>query len=143
MADMQLSSGPPYRRGDFWEQVHCGPRVLEEFDGCEWHTTLRDPWRVAVSWANRGRIDIKEPGGEMKWFQQWRYWAEIAKSAEIHPIAELENHLGAENDRLGLYKALETQDFNYYHGYIPFDFIEFALQCVQPYSAESEAPTRG
>jgi len=115
-----------------WDMMHCCDSMVDASSDNEMHITIRDPFHVAMSWANRGRIGLSDRI-DRKWYLQWRCLSEIAPVATIHPVEELGVRLHSHSDELGLYEAYHKQDFDKIYDHIPREMIDYALECVKPY----------
>lgn len=107
-------------------QVHCGQEV--DFNKySEVISLYRDPYRVGASWANR----YFEPLDDYKfnlWCVQWKAWAET--DSVLVATETLGYQLNTVYDEFGLHKALDENNMEHYHKYVPKRFIEFAQECV-------------
>lgn len=109
-----------------WDQIHCSAETVELAKEHEVHTTYRDPFEVAVSWANRGLVH-RAPGRiDMRWYHQWRYWG--MTKAVVHAMDELPKRLNSEPDILGLYQTLKDKDWEAYYSHIPKLWVPFATE---------------
>ena len=100
------------------------------------YTAYRDPYRVAASWANRGRF--ARPVGFQEWITQWACYEkalklspvilDVSKGREQAGIVFPEKPIGEFEDSTGLHKALNEQDFELYHSVIPKWVIEYAQE---------------
>jgi len=129
------------KRGIDWEQIHCCDETLEMAkNGADVHTTLRNPYHVAISWANRGRIGLS-PRIDKKWFYQWEKWAEIAPYATIHPVKDLQTRSNSKSDDLGLYDALEN-DLDKFYQHVPKEWVDHALNLTVEVQRAKSVETR-
>lgn len=129
----------PKEKQRSWDWIHCCQDVIDKADQYDIHTTFRDPYEVAISWANRR--DITQ--GERKWREQWRCWAELVPIATIYPVEDLPPRLSSVKDPSGLYEMLRNGDMDAYHRKIPFNFVEIALKYIQTVPDGIRVPTRG
>jgi hypothetical protein len=63
------------------------------------------------------------------WRRQWVDWY-LLKPKKIYQMDELERHENKFADPSGLHKALDENDMDYYHKFIPKEDIDFALKMV-------------
>lgn len=115
----------------YWH--HCGAGVLDKLsDGPglyrEVVTTQRDPYHIAISWANRGQLDSAE------WEAQWDCYAGLLKVKAKYPdwvkVVLIDDTLPRVNthpDKYGLYDALKRKDMKKYHKHVPTDMLDYAL----------------
>lgn len=89
-------------------------------------TTLRDPYRVAASWYNRGEFPDLCPSGD--WLEQWKCWGEIAlfDKTRVFNLSSLAK-ANSSPDVYGLHAALDRGDMKAYHRHIPRKYTDFAL----------------
>lgn len=94
----------------------------------EIHTTRRDPVHVGATWGNRyGRNLGDHPRTDVyaRWRDQWSSWALYKDQMHIHEMEDLP-HENPTDDRVGLKKAVEDEDWGFYHRFVPQYFIDFA-----------------
>ena len=96
----------------------------------ELYTTYRNPFHVAISWANHSRLaDIRSQRNKFNWYAQWEEWAdwiladERVKLVNIHKFT---TRLGSIEDKRKLYQALYDNDSETYFNAIPEKAIKFA-----------------
>lgn len=100
------------------EIFHCGEDIdFTQFD--EIHTTYRNPYRVAASWANRGKLDYFE------WSKQWEAWHNRPESI-TYRINDLPVKINSHPDTYGLHKALDNGDLEHFYKHVPEKYIEAA-----------------
>ena len=115
----------------YWH--HCGADVLSKLDGGpglyrEVVTTYRDPYQVAVSWANRDQLEADE------WCGQWDCWAGLMAIKEQYfdwvkliKIDDTLPRLNTQDDKLNLYPALRDGDMDYYYSQVDKQLLDYAL----------------
>ena len=113
LAELKASSIPH-------KQTHCCKQTAKVATYIKIFTTYRDPLRVAASWCNR---DVWDEG---KWFKQWHYYHKIIKYAKVFNTDALGQKLNTCSDRLGLHKALDDGDMDYYYSIVPERCIDYA-----------------
>lgn len=94
-------------------------------------TTLRDPWLVGASWANR--YDMNSAEYRWNWFMVWSGWERLLSyDPEIRLVSEftgrVERSIG---DPKGVYAMLEKNDQKGYYKMMPKDLIRFAQKIVK------------
>lgn len=132
-------SGSEYMRKRLLEQghnvtfQHCEGhvwKVLKGTDFDEIHTTLRDPYLVAASWANQ--YNIKDAAIDSYWYTLWMNWSRLVHhhDAIIHHVHEFDGSVvNSKGDPLGLKLALKEGDIEKYWQHIPKNWIGFAFKC--------------
>lgn len=114
--------------------LHSGDPFPEVKEGDTVYTTLRDPFLVGATWANRVMQSLNNhPRHDYQemWFRQWKNWALNADRMTIIQIDDLVHHDNATGDGLGLKAAYDRGDMIYYHHFVPRHFIDFAQMCIK------------
>ena len=101
-------------------------------------TTYRDPLRVAASWGNRHK-DFKKPNLIKQWTMQWECYREALKlnpmildftqGREHYGIVFPEKAINSHSDDLGLHKAIDDENWEYFYRKIPKELMELAQAC--------------
>lgn len=114
---------------------HCDNMEIDlgQFD--QVHTTMRCPLRVGASWANRYGMPLDEvPHVNLfdRWKAQWSRWSEVVCNGlvAVHLVETLPEGSNSYKDRLGMHRALDENNMDYYHQYVPVKYILFAQECV-------------
>jgi hypothetical protein len=120
-------------RGTDCELKHTGhelwmPFDPTRFDGRRIITTMRDPWSVAASWANR--YDMNSPEYIWHWKTVWTGWERLLTyEPEIRDCdfftGKIERSVG---DLKGCHAMLANDDFKTLFTMISFDLIQFAIE---------------
>lgn len=134
-------SGSEYMRRELRDQghnvtfQHCESQVWKVLNGTtfdEIHTTLRDPHLVAASWANQ--YNIEDTFIDTSWYIMWMNWFKLTAGydVKIHYVDDFDGEpVNSKGDRLGLKRALELGDMDYYFKWVPRDWISYALRCCK------------
>lgn len=120
-----------------WNTRHCSPEMVDAAkEGYhDMHTTLRNPYHVAISWANRGKANLGSQSNPT-WYEQWNCLAQIIPLATVHKMDEFNNRVNTAPDKLNLYKAIEANDMEYYYQHVPKKWINHAIDRIKPYYNE-------
>ncbi len=99
----------------------------------EVYVTYRDPYHVAISWANRRMREISNPRGRNGWYNQWEAWAKFValEKTVVVPVTTLKDRLHSKPDTHKLYPILEAGDMEQYFNCIPEKAVNFALEKVE------------
>lgn len=107
------------------------PRIRDEYQIV---TTLRDPYKVAASWANRQPGGFRTPRNIRRWFANWKRWSMLSlPPANVITMEELDRHENADHqdDPSGARKALLAEDWDRYFSIVPKECVDYAnLQIV-------------
>lgn len=115
------------------EFMHCEPRVfspkhLARFD--EYHTTYRDPFKVAASWGNRYDL-MHDTEIQAHWYSLWTTYHLVLRDLEphIHHVSDFDGpKINEYLDERLLHDALEREDWELYGRYIPMEMVAYAIQ---------------
>lgn len=114
---------------------HCIPNTLAVAKNkTKLYTAYRDPYRVAASWYNRGKLQTVDD--YEKWSSQWQiYWRFRDLNPTVFDVSKGNNQHGfrfnglpknAHKDTHGLHFALDSNDLDYFHTHIPKILIDAA-----------------
>lgn len=112
---------------------HCDPEFWKKFPKLKHYrliTTLRDPYLVGASWANR--YDMNSAEYQWHWHLLWAGWERLLDyEPEIFPVHEftgaVEKSVGDPN---GAHELLAQEDWDNYFKLIPEHLVNFANRIV-------------
>ena len=115
---------------------HFNKSVLKKIPNYEIvYTTYRDPLRVGASWGNRHK-DFTKPNLISQWTLQWECYHEalklnprvldFTKGREQFGIVFGESPINSHKDELGLHKAIDDGNWDYYYRKVPKELIQLA-----------------
>lgn len=116
---------------------HTGPELWQKMHrACDFTdrriiTTLRDPYLVGASWANR--YDMNSPEYRWHWLVVWSGWERLLSyNPEIRLVSEFTGKVvRSVGDTKGAYEMLEYGDMTSYYNIMPEDLIEYALEIIK------------
>lgn len=111
-------------------QCHCNTDALKHAEKADQILmTFRNPYRVAASWVNRGRLPKLPHQRNRTWCEQWRIWAELVPRAhEVRSVDDLKHRLNTHVDEHGLHAMIAAGDYGLFHAYVPRELIKFAYE---------------
>jgi len=91
-------------------------------------TTYRDPLRTAASWGNRGEL-------KRDWIEYWNNWVDLMETApSVFHVSEFKGPVvNSYPDKLGLHKAIDDEDWDYFYSVAPRNMVSHAMEASKCY----------